>query len=126
MRSVDVVLPASMCAMIPMLRVSSSLNARPEAPAAFFSPARFATASATISSNPLVRTGYNFLPTIMGESLVGFGHAVHIFLLLDGAAACVGGIDQFVGQAVDHGLARTFPRILQKPANRERLPAEGV
>src|ERR1700692_1799604 len=32
MRSVDVVFPASMCAIIPMLRVSSSLNALPMCP----------------------------------------------------------------------------------------------
>ena len=47
--SVDVVFPASMCAIIPMLRVSSSLNARPTAPDALFSLVRFATASATMS-----------------------------------------------------------------------------
>src|SRR5260370_3932499 len=41
MRSVDVVFPASMCAIIPMLRVSSSLNALPIVPeTAFFSPVR--------------------------------------------------------------------------------------
>src|SRR5882762_4909628 len=120
MRSVDVVLPASMCAMIPMLRVSSSLNTRPAAPGAFFSPVRFATASATWSPSPKP------LPAIMRESLVGFGHAVHVFLLLDGAAARVGRVDQFIREPVDHGLAGAFARILQEPANGQRLPAERV
>src|SRR6266576_6864847 len=41
--------PASMCAMIPMFRVSSSLNARPMLPAAFLSPGRIATASLTMA-----------------------------------------------------------------------------
>src|SRR5207302_1405792 len=49
MRSVEVVFPASMCAMIPMFRVSSSLNARPMLPAAFLSPGRIATASLTMA-----------------------------------------------------------------------------
>src|SRR5712671_4665851 len=62
----------------------------------------------------------------MGESLVRFGHAVHIFLLLHCAAARVGRVDQFIRQPVDHGLAGTFTRILQKPANGQRLPAERI
>src|ERR1700687_1152241 len=118
MRSVDVVFPASMCAMIPMLRVSSSLNTRPEPPAAFFSLVRFATASATIS--PIS------LPAIVRESLVGFGHAVHVFLFLNGAAARVGRVEQFIRELVDHGLASAFARILQEPANRQRLPPERI
>src|SRR5260370_1148723 len=65
MRSVDVVFPASICAMIPMLRVSSSLNALPIVPeAAFFSPVRVATASLTTTTHSL--------PTIMRECLVRF------------------------------------------------------
>src|SRR5258708_4066469 len=62
----------------------------------------------------------------MGERLVGFGHAVHIFLLLHCPAARVGGIDQLVGKPVNHGLAGTFTRILQKPANGQRLPTERI
>src|SRR5258706_1759720 len=118
MRSVDVVLPASMCAMIPMLRVSSSLNTRPTAPGALFSLVLFATASATMSSNSL--------PAIMRECLVCFRHAMHVFLLLHGAAACVGRVNQFIRKLLDHGLAGAFARILQKPANRQRLAAERV
>ena len=37
------------------------------------------------------------LPAVVGERLVGFGHAVHFFLALDGAAGVVGGIHQFGG-----------------------------
>src|SRR6266478_8227549 len=117
MRSVDVVFPASMCAMIPMLRVSSSLNARPIAPCApFFSPDRIATASLTKTP----------LPAVVRERLVRFRHAVHVFLLLHGPAARIRRVDQLIRELVHHGLASAFPRILQQPANRQRLPAERI
>src|SRR6266567_2894871 len=119
MRSVDVVFPAPMCAMIPMLRVSSSLNALPIAPVtAFFSPARVATASLTKTIHSL--------PTVMRERLVRFCHAVYVFLLLHSSAARIRRINQLVRELVHHGLARAFPRILQQPANRQRLPPKRI
>src|SRR6266849_1815576 len=117
MRSVDVVFPASMCAMIPMLRVSSSLNARPIAPCApFFSPVRIATASLTKTP----------LPAVVRERLVRFRHAMHVFLLLHCPAARIGCVNQFIRQLVHHRLDRPLPRILQQPANRQRLPPERI
>src|SRR2546425_4030167 len=96
-----------------MLRVSSSLNTRPMAPcAAFFSPDRVATAS-------LTRTP---LPAVVRERLVRFRHAVHVFLLLHSSAARIGRVNQFIRQLVHHRLACALPRILQQPANRQRLP----
>src|SRR6266481_9005143 len=62
----------------------------------------------------------------MRESLVGLGHAMYVFLLLDGAAARVGCVDQLIGELVDHGLARALTRVLQEPSNRQRLPPERV
>src|ERR1700674_5193175 len=119
MRSVDVVFPASMCAIIPMLRVSSSLTALPIVPeTAFFSPARVATASLTETTYPL--------PAVMRERLVRFRHAVHVFLLLHRPAARIRRINQFIRELVHHRLARALPRILQQPANRQRLPAERI
>src|SRR5690349_8855551 len=128
MRSVDVVFPASMCAIIPMLRVSSSLNARPMAPGtAFFSPVRVATASFTTTTYPLPAPFlYALLPTIMRERLVRFRHAVYIFLFLDRSAARIGRVNQFIRELVHHRLARAFPGILQQPANRQRLSAERI
>src|SRR5579863_8046319 len=145
MRSVDVVLPASMCAIIPMLRVSSSLNARLIVPGtALFSPVRVATASVT-STSPLPQTTTckllkparlecscaaplrgKFLPAVMGEGFVGFGHAVDVFLLLDGTAAGICRVDQFIRKLVDHGAPGAFARILQEPANGQRLAAERI
>src|SRR5256885_564652 len=46
----------------------------------------------------------------MREGLIGFGHAVHIFLLLHGSAARIGRVDQLIRQPVDHGLAGALPR----------------
>src|SRR5437762_2043943 len=66
------------------------------------------------------------LPPIMRERLVRFRHAVHIFFLLHSPAARIRRIDQFIRELVYHGLARALPRILQQPANRQRLPAERV
>src|SRR6267143_434713 len=108
MRSVDVVFPASMCAMIPMLRVSSSLNTR-----------------AILSFQvPLPRN--SLLPAIVRECLVRFRHAVHVFLLLHRPAARIRRIDQLIRELVHHRLARALPRILQQPANRQRLPTERI
>src|SRR6266850_5669496 len=117
MRSVDVVFPASMWAIIPMLRVSSSLNTRPIAPCvAFFSPDRVATASLTKTPSPAV----------VRERLVRFRHAMHVFLLLHCSTARIGRVNQFIRQLVHHRLARALPRILQQPADRQRLPPERV
>src|SRR5467141_5101079 len=108
-----------MCAMIPMLRVSSSLNALPIVPeTAFFSPVRVAIASLTKTTHSL--------PAIMRECLVRFRHAVHVFFLLHRPAARIGRIDQLIRELVHHRLARALPRILQQPANRQRLPAERI
>src|SRR4029077_10941736 len=122
-RSVDVVFPASMCAMIPMLRVSSSLNTLPIVPeTAFFSPVRVATASLTKTtySLPAPFSQAPLLPAVMRERLVRFRHAVHVFLLLHGPAARVRRVNQLIRELVYHGLARALPRILQQPANRQR------
>src|SRR5713226_7829426 len=108
MRSVDVVFPASICAMIPMLRVSSSLNAR----------------DILSFQVPLLRN--SLLPAIMRECLVRFRHAVHVFLLLHRPAARIRRVNQLIRQLVHHGLTRALPRILQQPANRQRLPAERI
>src|SRR5882724_1980770 len=129
MRSVDVVFPASMCAMIPMLRVSSSLNTRPMALGlAFFSPDRITAVSATKTSNSSQRPFFAnaLLPAIVRERLISFRHAVNVFLLLDRSATRVGRVDQFIREFVHHGLASTFPRILQNPSNRQRLTAKRI
>src|SRR5579859_5787617 len=115
MRSVDVVFPASMCAIMPMLRVSSSLKPRPAA-CCDFSLVSVAITGSFSSVPPL--------PAIMRERLVRYCHAVHVFLFLDGPAARICSVNQLVRQLVNHGLAGAIPRILQQPADRQRLPPE--
>ena len=133
------VFPASMCAMMPMLRVSSSLNARPIFPEQLSSPARFATLQSHPSplinpnSAPLSRARSNLLsrrpslPAIMREGLVGFGHAVNVFLLLHRAAA------RHWPRPATHRpacppcvLPARVRAMQQQPANRQRLPAERI
>src|ERR1700681_2214909 len=140
MRSVDVVFPASICAIIPMLRVSSSLNALLMCPcsACFtdtcfpesgFADPCFVDSCCVKSFIGTIQPSFNcmsLLPAIMRESLVGFRHAMHIFFFLHGAAASVRSVDQLVSQLVDHGLAGAFPRILQQPANGQRLPTKWI
>src|ERR1700730_731114 len=131
MRSGEVVLPASICAMMPMLRVSASCALRAMSGLPRLSPL-------SLQNHPLPlmpglkktqqaaeMTGAQ-LPAIVRKRLVGFRHAMHVFLLLHRAAACVGGIHQLLCQLVSHGLARARARVKQQPANRKRLPAEWI
>src|SRR5713226_181695 len=65
-------------------------------------------------------------PPVMRERLVRFRHAVHVFLLLHRSAARIRRINQLIRELVHHRLTRALPRILQQPANRQRLPAERI
>src|SRR5258708_23982766 len=56
----------------------------------------------------------------MRKSLVGFGHAVNVFLLLDRRATAIGGIEQLIRELVDHSLFATGTAVANQPANRER------
>ena len=50
----------------------------------------------------------------MGKRLVGFGHTVHFLFALDGVAGVVGGVHQFAGEALGHGLFTAFETIAGK------------
>src|SRR4051812_40215662 len=107
MRSVVVVLPASICAMIPILRT--------------FSRAFVATVAS--SSSQLLRGGVllarvvrgqhqysaeqgcdiparrrSGLPAVVREGLVRLGHLVRVLAPLDGGTEPIGGIEQLVHQ----------------------------
>src|SRR5688572_25338521 len=100
MRSVVVVLPASMCAAMPMFRYMLRGVAR-----------------AIVSVQ---------LPAIMREGAVGVGHLVGVFALLDGAAAIVGGIHQLARQAALHGGLIAAARGGDQPADGKRTRAIGA
>src|SRR5581483_8274283 len=105
MRSVVVVLPASMCAMIPMLRVL----------------ARSAALAISVSRLPCWRasagrTGVTGLPAVVGEGLVGFGHLVGVLAALHAGAEAVAGVEDLVHQPFGHRLLATLPRVADEPA----------
>src|SRR5882724_5406830 len=66
------------------------------------------------------------LPAIVSKRLVGFGHAVHVFLLLDGRATVVAGVEQFIAQLVDHAFFRAAAGISDQPADRQRGAPVGI
>src|ERR1039458_7802395 len=127
MRSVVVVLPASMCAMIPMFRqrfsgivratVSISHSAS-EKPCGVFK-------LVSTSSGQLLDPCSLALPAVMRERLVGLGHAMHIFLLLHRRAAPIGGVQQFGGQLLHHALLAARAAKSHQPADGERGAALG-
>src|ERR1700730_1041779 len=102
MRSVVVVFPASMWAMMPMFRTLSSAYVR-----AIF------VVSAT------------FLVPEVAESLVAFSHLVRLFAALDGGADPVGGVHQFPGEFLLHTLPRWGPGVTYDPPPGQRRPAVG-
>src|SRR5512137_2865482 len=101
MRSVVVVLPASMCALMPMLRYRlmgvdrgtfrQRLLRWREGIA--LAPPGVLSVPDSPASEPEMR-----------EGLVGLRHAVHFLALLDRAAAALGGLDELGGKALPHRL----------------------
>src|SRR5215210_1739884 len=112
MRSVVVVLPASMCAMIPMLRtVVRSITA-----------VSSATARCLLSVSRK-GGGAGGLPAVVREGLVRLGHLVGVLAALDARAEAVAGVEQLVHEPLGHGLLAALPRVADQPAQREgRLP----
>src|SRR6202022_3703443 len=102
MRSVVVVFPASMWAMMPMFRTLSSAYVR-----AIF------VVSAT------------FLVPKVAESLVALSHLLGLFAALDGGADPVGGVHQFPGEFLLHTLPRSGPGVTYDPPPGERRAAVG-
>src|ERR1700722_7466001 len=128
MRSVAVVFPASMCAMIPMFRQRFNGTVRATVSLSLRTSVRCCTSIPVIPTSPA--TSYRLakaqLPAIGRESLVGFGHAVHVFLLLHRRAAPIGRIQQLIGQLVDHALFAAGAPVGDQPANGQRGAPLGV
>src|SRR5262249_44510782 len=96
MRSVVVVLPASMWAMMPMFRVRSRGTSR------------------------AMSWHARALPAVVCEGLVRLRHAMRVLLLLDGASPPVGGVEQLAGELGDHRLLGPRSGVLHQPAHGER------
>src|SRR5436190_22724676 len=105
MRSVVVVLPASMWAMMPMLRVFAS-----DVSLGISISCRFPPQAE--------------LPTVVCERFVGFGHAVNVFALLHRAAAEIGRVHALVGEPFLHRRAvPAIARTADDPADAQRQAA---
>src|SRR5580698_9754274 len=121
MRSVVVVLPASMCAAIPMLRVHSSGNGRLGA----FLGEILALSVTTVmegTSTADMKTSRG-LPAQMGAGAIRLGHLVCIFLLLHHRARVVVGVDDLRCQGILHRDALARAGGVDDPADREALLA---
>src|ERR1044072_4228577 len=119
MRSVVVVLPASMWAMIPMLRVRASGYSRISSPLPFFRS--WSVAATAIGLLPWVGRGR--LPAVVREGAVGLRHLVHVLAPLDRGAGPVGGVHDLGDEALGHRVLATRAREVHEPAHRERRAA---
>src|SRR5437879_9768071 len=108
MRSVVVVFPASMCAMIPMFRSFSSRAGRSSC----------FTATAAISLLPPIP---DLVPEV-AEGLVGLSHPVRLFLPLHRPAGVVAGVQELIRKLLRHAPASTLPREPHQPPTGERQP----
>src|SRR5919106_5990532 len=100
-RSVVVVLPASMWAMIPMFRTRSSATA----------------VCVTAKALPFS------LPAVVREGLVRLRHPVHVVLLLERPALLLERVEELAGELPRHSLLAPLARELDDPAERERARA---
>src|SRR5690606_4616006 len=122
MRSVVVVLPASMCAMMPMLRtllrsVSTSC----------------ATGFLTVEDERLgepveigsISTGpiRCLLPAVVSEGLVRLGHLVGVLAALDRGTETVRRVEDLVGETLGHRLLAARLRVAREPAQGEGVGA---
>src|SRR5438552_5704579 len=120
MRSVVVVLPASMWAMMPMLRVFSSEYCRSTAWSSAFS-AIYDMRRGGSACAPLF-VPFAWLPAIMRERLVGLRHLVRVFSLLHRGSPVAGGVEQLGGQLLRHAPLGAPPGGPDDPPHRQRRP----
>src|SRR3954469_9826856 len=134
MRSVVVVLPASMWAMMPMLRVRASGYSRTSSalPPFLVSCSVVATsiflAGTAIRRSPLhgkpapeggSRAAFPS-PAVVGEGAVGLRHLVHVLASLDRGAGAVGGVHDLAPESLRLRVLPTRAREVHEPAHRER------
>src|SRR5258705_3669200 len=109
MRSVVVVLPASMWAMMPIFLV------RFRSCFAISTLLVFGLRSLTKTKAP--RPSY--LKLVMRKRLVGIRHAMRIFLFLYRVAAVIGRVKNLAGEPVSHRFFAATARVRNNPADRQ-------
>src|SRR5712692_6127084 len=109
MRSVVVVLPASMWAMMPMLRVRARSVAISSYQLSVISiqPAVFVSRKTLLATGPLLTV---HSPPIMCESLVRFRHAVDVVSLLHRGTLTLRRIAKLIRELLGHRTTVAGPR----------------
>src|SRR6266851_10263275 len=116
MRSVSVVLPASMCAAMPMLRVRSSGNARSGELGLLVIGGSASAVAITFSSRNKSYRGASFsLPAEVSKRAVGLSHLVGVVALLDRAPLPRRGVFQFRRERVRHRNVLARLRVCDDP-----------
>src|SRR5829696_1110437 len=140
MRSVVVVLPASICAMIPIFRVfasvaSASVDAGLVAVAILIAFLMFpkhvanehgrspAPGGSVARCNGPTAVPYWLEASVMREGAVRLGHPVRVLAALDRCASVVECIKKLVCQLLLHRLTWSPSRRRQEPAHGQGLPA---
>src|SRR5213592_415641 len=120
MRSVVVVLPASMCAMMPMLRTLLRSVVMSTATESLF--LRVEKRLGCGRRTPVLSAVFpsRRSPAVVGEGLVGLGHLVGVLALLHSGTEAVGGVEDLVHQALGHRLLATVRGVADEPAQRQR------
>src|SRR3954453_23717190 len=126
MRSVVVVLPASMCAMMPMLRTLVRSVWMSTATESLF--LRVEKRLGCGRRTPVLSAVFpsRRSPAVVSEGLVGLGHLVGVLALLHSGAEAVGGVEDLVHQALGHRLLATVRGVPDEPAQRQRGAAVGL
>src|SRR6187431_1441847 len=122
MRSVVVVLPASMCAMMPMLRTlfrSVSTSCATGVPP----DVQERKGKGSGCREPKPRHPLGLLPAVVGERAVRLGHLVRVFTTLDGGTEAVRRVEDLVGETLGHRLLATGLRVAREPAEGEGVGA---
>src|SRR3954462_14762798 len=125
MRSVVVVLPASMCAMMPMLRTLLRSVVMSTATESLFLRGRYLGCGRRTSARGAVFPSRRS-PAVVGEGLVGLGHLVGVLALLHSGTEAVGGVEDLVHQALGHRLLTTVGGVAHEPAQGQRGAAAGL
>src|SRR6478735_3736395 len=126
MRSVVVVLPASMCAMMPMLRTLLRSVVMSTATESLFLRGRKRLGCGR--RTPVWGTVFpsRRSPAVVGEGLVGLGHLVGVLALLHSGTEAVGGVEDLVHEALGHRLLATVSGVAHEPTQGERGAPAGL
>src|SRR3954453_16487927 len=120
MRSVVVVLPASMCAMMPMLRTLVRSVWMSTATESLFLRVEKRLGCGRRTSGLSAVFPSRRSPAVVSEGLVGLGHLVGVLALLHSGTEAVGGVEDLVHQSLGHRLLATVLGVADQPAQRER------